>query len=241
MKRQKLRKALVLISFLLFPITLYYLSPYLIIQGAYEGIVTGSFIVFTLIFLVSLFMGRAFCGWVCPAGGLQECCTMAVDKKAKGGKLNWIKYIIWIPWVSIIILMFKTAGGFKQIDFFYQTDHGVSVTSPQAYIIFYAVILLIVVLSLTAGRRSFCHYACWMSPFMIIGSKLKNALKYPSLHLKANKDKCISCSACTKKCPMSLEVMDMVHSGTMTNSECILCGECVDVCPKSVIKYSIND
>ena len=239
MKRQRLRKALVLISFLLFPITLYYFSPYLIIQGAYQGIVTGSFIVFILMFLASLFLGRAFCGWVCPAGGLQECCTLVVGKKTRGGKLNWIKYIIWIPWVSIIILMFKTSGGFKQINFFYQTDHGVSITSPQAYIIFYAVILLIVVLAFTAGRRSFCHYACWMAPFMIIGTKLKNVFKYPSLHLKPDQDKCISCKSCTKKCPMSLEVMDMVHKGTMTNSECILCGECVDVCPKSVIKYSI--
>ena len=45
MNRQNLRKLLLMISMLLFPITIWYMSPYLIIQGAMEGIVSGSFIV----------------------------------------------------------------------------------------------------------------------------------------------------------------------------------------------------
>jgi ferredoxin-type protein NapH len=80
-----------------------------------------------------------------------------------------------------------------------------------------------------------------MSPFMILGNMIKNKLKYPSLHLRVQEEKCINCSACTKKCPMSLEVMDMVHKGNMHNSECILCGECIDGCPKAVISYGIKN
>ncbi|MCA1076459.1 hypothetical protein K9O30_22675 [Clostridium bowmanii] len=48
MKRQNIRKALIIISFLLFPITIYYFSPFLIIEGMTKGIITGSFILFTL-------------------------------------------------------------------------------------------------------------------------------------------------------------------------------------------------
>ena len=47
MNRQNIRKLLLIISLLLFPITIWYMSPYLIIQGAMEGIITGSFVVFT--------------------------------------------------------------------------------------------------------------------------------------------------------------------------------------------------
>lgn len=241
MKRQKLRKALIICSFLLFPITIYYLSPYVIIMGASEGIITGSFVVFGLLFLASLFLGRAFCGWVCPAGGLQECCTLAVDKRAKGGKRNWIKYIIWVPWISIIALIAAKAEGLKKVDFFYMTKYGISISEPGAYIIFYFVILIIVIMAFAGGRRSMCHYVCWMAPFMIIGSKIKNKLGYPSLHLKSEKDKCIGCNSCTKKCPMSLEVMYMVQKSNMKNDECILCGECVDTCPKKAIKYAIKN
>lgn len=241
MKRQRLRKAFTLISFLFFPITIYYFSPYLIVQGAYEGIITGSFIVFGLMFLTSLILGRAFCGWVCPAGGLQECCTMASDKRAKGGKLNWIKYLIWMPWISLIAIMLVKAAKIKGVDFIYMTDHGVSVTNPMSYIIFYAVIFPIVILALTAGRRSFCHYVCWMAPFMIIGSKIKDAIHYPSLHLEVNKNNCISCKQCTKKCPMSLEVESMIKKGNIRDLECILCGQCIDTCPKNVIRYSFKN
>lgn len=237
MKRQKVRKAIGIISFLLFPITLYYFSPYLIILGAMKGIITGSFIVFTAMFILSLFFGRGFCGWLCPGGGLQECMILANDKKAKGGKLNWIKFAIWLPWV-ITIISLLAIGGIKEIDFFYHTNNGISVTNPFSYIIFYSVVFLIVIMSLTSGKRSFCHYVCWMAPFMILGTKIKQLFRYPSINLKADKSKCIGCKQCNKKCPMSLEVEAMVSKNSMINSECILCGECIDICPKSVIKYS---
>lgn len=241
MKRQKVRKFLAILSFLLFPVTIYYFSPYLIIQGASEGIITGSFIVFSAMLLASLFFGRAFCGWLCPAGGLQECLALVSGKKAKGGRRNWTKYAIWIPWIAIIATISIAAGGFRKIDFLYQTTNGISVANTMSYIVYYAVLLLIVVLSLTAGKRGFCHYSCWMSPFMIIGTKIKDLMKIPSLHLSADPDKCIDCKQCTKKCPMSLEVDTMVKKGCMRNTECILCGECVDVCPKSAIKYRVTN
>lgn len=71
MERQNVRKLILIISMLLFPLTIWYMSPYLIIQGATKGIVTGSFIVFLLMLLGALFFGRLFCGWICPMGGMQ--------------------------------------------------------------------------------------------------------------------------------------------------------------------------
>lgn len=240
MRRQKIRKLLILISFLLFPITIYYLSPYLIILGATEGIITGSFMVFIGMFITALFFGRGFCGWICPVGGLQDCMTLVSDRKTKGGRLNLIKYFLWVPWIAIIVLLGLKSGGFNKPDFLYQTTYGISIAEPGAYIIYYAVLLLIVILSLKAGKRAFCHYVCWMAPFMIIGTKIKEYLNIPSLQLKADGSKCISCKQCTKKCPMSLDVEEMAKKGSMKNTECILCGECVDVCPKAVIKYGIR-
>ncbi|NPV43691.1 MAG: 4Fe-4S binding protein [Firmicutes bacterium] len=46
---------------------------------------------------------RVKCGWLCPVGGLQEICTVSVNKRAKGGKRNWIKYIIWVPWIKQLL------------------------------------------------------------------------------------------------------------------------------------------
>jgi ferredoxin-type protein NapH len=41
----------------LFPLIYYYLSPYLIIMGATEGIIAGDFIAFAGLFITSLFLG----------------------------------------------------------------------------------------------------------------------------------------------------------------------------------------
>ena len=241
MNRQRIRKALTIIMFVLFPVIYYYFSPYLIIMGAAEGIVAGSFIVFLSLFVISLFFGRAFCGWICPAGATQELCAKVNSKNFKGGKRNWIKYFIWAPWVSIIAVMFVQAGGAKAVDPLYQTYYGISIQDLPSTIMFLAIAGLIAGIALVAGKRASCHSICWMAPFMIIGTKIKNAIGWPSLHLATNKGECIQCKQCSKNCPMSLDVQEMVQEESMTNTECILCGSCVDTCPKNAIKYSFSN
>ncbi len=236
-KRQQVRKSILFISFLLFPITIFYLSPYLIIIAGLKGIASGSFIMFGVLLIFSLFGGRAFCGWVCPAGGLQDCCSMVSGKAAKGGWRNLIKYVIWLPWLISITLLFIMAGGIKKIDMLFATDHGISVSGLWSYIPYLAVVALFVILSLRFGKRSACHYICWMAPFMVIGNAIKNKLQYLSLHLESDKEKCIHCRLCSQKCPMSLDVFEMVQQEQLNDSECILCGECIDSCVKGVIEY----
>ncbi len=238
-RRTKIRKTILLISLLLFPITLNYLSPYLIIQGSFAGIATGSFLLFASLFVSSLFFGRAFCGWICPGGALQDC-GLNVKDKPVGCKMNRVKHFIWIPWVIAIAAGFILAGGIKSIEPLYFTDHGISVSAPENYIVYYFVIALILGVSLIFGRRAFCHSLCWMAPFMVIGSKIKDKLKYPALHLEAEPDRCIECKLCEKSCPMSLPVSAMVKENHMNHVECILCGNCEDVCPQGAIHLKIG-
>jgi polyferredoxin len=77
-----------------------------------------------------------------------------------------------------------------------------------------------------------------MAPFMVIGTKIRNLLHLPGLHIAPDSSKCVSCGQCNKNCPMSLDVVHMVQSGKCENPECILCGACVDSCSKKVLCYS---
>jgi len=240
LKRQNIRKALGIIAFLMFPVVIFYFSPYLIVIGAARGVVAGSFIIFSIQFIISLFLGRWLCGYACPVGGLQECLMLANNKKAKGGARNIIKYCLWVPWLTAIVILFVRAGGIKEVDFFYHTQFGVSLYAPFTYAIYYGVILVIVVPALIMGKRAFCHYVCWMAPFMIVGTKVSGLLKIPRLRMKAIKNNCIGCGKCSDKCPMSLAVQKMVESESIKSAECILCGECVDTCPKKAIRYSFR-
>lgn len=240
MRMQKIRKALIYFSLLLFPVTINYFSPYIIVDGASQGIINGSFIVFTLLFFVSLFLGRGFCGWFCPGAGLQEACFAIRDKKARGGRADWIKYSIWIPWIGVIVLLAIAARGYHRIAPLYLTEHVVSLIEPVDYVKYFFFVGLIVTLALIAGKRAFCHYLCWMAPFMVIGRKIRNTFTWPALHLRVHNDKCKNCNTCTENCPMSLNVNGMVHKGNMENAECILCGTCVAGCPEGVIKFAYS-
>jgi ferredoxin-type protein NapH len=237
--RQKLRKGIILVSFFLFPATFYYLSPVLIIQATVGHIINGSFILFLFMFLSALVLGRAYCGWVCPGAGCQEALFSARDKKVLKG--DYIKWLIWVPWVGAIVILAIMGGGYTQIDFFYQTTHGLSIGDVGALIAYFSVLLLLIVLpALIFGKRSFCHHLCWMAPFMILGRKVRNIFDWPSLQLQAESEKCTHCQTCTEHCPMSLPVESMVHQKKMEKTECILCGTCIDGCPSGVIKYAFH-
>ena len=238
--RQPIRRALILLAFILFPLTINYFSPYLIIDGAAQGILSGSAITFALMFLGSLFLGRAWCGWACPAAGLQEACAMVNGRKVNNRR-NWIKWVIWLPWLAGIIALFVAAGGVQQVDVLHKTEKVISVAEPMNWIIYYSVVTLIAGVSLAVGNRAFCHYVCWMAPFMILGRRMRNALRLPALRLQVQPEQCVDCKQCVRHCPMSLDVNGMVQLGSMENSECILCGNCVDVCAQKVIAYRFDN
>jgi polyferredoxin len=235
-RRQSIRCALIIASFLLFPVTLNYFSPALIIMAAAAGVLSASACVFLAQFVSALFLGRAFCGWLCPGAGLQEACFLAQSRAVNGGKCDWIKYMIWLPWVSLIIYLL-TRHGLHGANFFFLMESPISVDAPNRYPIYLTVTGLIFLLSLSVGKRGFCHVGCWMAPFMILGTHVQRRLGIPALHLRAAPEKCVQCHVCTGNCLMSLDVTAMVQRGDMASSECILCGTCIDACQHKAIRY----
>jgi polyferredoxin len=233
--RQRVRAGLIVMSFFLFPVTFYYLSPAVSTLGALEGVITGAVLLFAAQFASALVLGRAFCGWVCPGAGGQEALFRARDRHVAGGRWNWIKYFIWVPWLGNIVFALVRLG-VRRVDPLYMTNSGLSAADVQGLATYIVIIgLLVLAPSLVFGRRAFCHYLCWMAPFMVIGRRLGDALRIPALRLRAERERCTKCGTCTANCPMSLEVQAMVGRGSMRNDECILCGACADSCPKAAI------
>ena len=240
MKRQNVRKLLQMISLLIFPLTIYYFSPVLILQGAAQGIIAASAITFGLQFLLAIIFGRAFCSYLCPAGALQDIACEVNDKPAKLGKRVYIKSVIWIIWIVTITVSYILQREKLHVDVSFMMSNGMSIAQQQDFIIYYFIVAILVLPGLFLGKRATCHYLCWMAPFMQLGTKLRRALHLPGLRLEAHKENCVGCNQCTKHCPMSLDVKDMVQKGTMYHSECILCGRCVDSCSKQALKYTFH-
>jgi ferredoxin-type protein NapH len=235
-----IRKAMLLVSMLVFPVVLSYLSPYVIIMAASMGIVSGSALVFMGLLVSSLFFGRMWCGWLCPGGAVQEFAFGANDRRVNGKKLDWIKWVIWVVWLGLTLFLLINAGGILKVMPFIGTTMGISVLEFHMYVIYYGVLLLLVAPALLFGRRWMCHTFCWMAPFMIIGRRIANWLNLPGVRLKAYSDNCIACGRCTAVCPMSLEVQAMVLDRKTEHLECILCKSCVAVCPKDVLTVRVD-
>lgn len=238
-RRQRLRQLTILLALLLFPVTLYYFSPALPFQGASEGVLNGSLIIFAVLFLSALVLGRSYCAWACPGAGLMEP-LFAVNARPAPARLRWLQWTIWVVWAGGLAAMVWANGGYRRVDFFYQTEGGLSLTPTIPYIVYYVVVGLMLTLSIAVGRRGFCHSVCWMAPFMVLGRRLSNALNLPALRLQAEPARCVSCHKCAQNCPMSLDVTAMVQAGRMEAEACILCGTCVDNCAKHAIQYRFS-
>jgi ferredoxin-type protein NapH len=238
--RQKVRLLIIFISLLLFPVTLNFFSPYVSIDGAMAGIVSGSVIVFSLQFISGLFFGRAWCAWLCPVAGLSEI-GMTVNKKIPSvRKLTFIRYSIFAVWFSILIASFVIAGGIKGINPLHLTENIISVDEPVKYITYYLVVFIFFGLTVGIGRRAACHGICWMSPFLVGGYLSGKLLHLPQLRIKSNPPDCTDCKTCSGKCPMSIPVSTQIKSGEVTSLDCILCGQCVDGCPNRVLGYGFR-
>ena len=93
-------------------------------------------------------------------------------------------------------------------------------------------------LVLLFGRRGFCYRGCWIYPIIAASTYIGRRLRVPSLHVAVqDKEACLDCKKCDRNCPMSIDVMTVVHNGGTFPNNCVQCGTCIDTCPKNVLTY----
>lgn len=236
---QKIRKPIVISTAILFHLLLIFhlfFSPVIIVMASFNGIINASLIAFVLMFLLSLFFGRAYCSWFCPGCGVQEILSLFLKRKSKNSDALFIKYFIFAIWIGAIVMGY-IINGFRDVDMTYGM---MDVTFERKIILTTGAILIIVPLTAIFGQFASCKYVCWQAPFMIIGTKIRDYLQLRGLRLKANLNNCTSCKICNKKCPMNLDVLGNINKEKLNDTECILCGSCIDNCKQKVIKYSMT-
>lgn len=207
------------------------------------GLMSGFallFYVFGFMALFAVIFGRAFCGWACPMGLLQDATNKTgVPGKASpklrlgdaSGKLRYLKYAFLpiIPIMSYITLdLFYTnfcpVGGLTGTVptlALYSSDWSPSNWFPVKIISLILFLLLIIIVG-----RGWCKYFCPVGAFLAPWNKLSG------LKLKRG-EKCTDCGLCEKRCPM-----DIKDIGVKPEMECILCGRCTEACPSKSLRFS---
>ncbi len=203
-----------------------------------ETLLTTSLLTFSILFGVlgvSILAGRAFCGWMCPLGTLQDLLANLSDRIFKNRRPDRRKNAVKLPirvseknagWlrglkylVLVIILLASTMAVYPPLQeicparaIFNFKDH-----TP----LLWSVLITFLVTSLV-NRRLWCKYLC------PLGAVLAPFNKLSPLRLVVDKAKCSSCLRCESACPMDIvELTDNLRS-----PECIQCLECQEACPE---------
>lgn len=209
------------------------------VETLYKYLTTGKFLsyvaVSAIILLVSLLLmalagRRAFCGWLCPFGGLQEWFGSAGRRVIGNRHLTMPplldKYLRYLKYVVLALIVYFTWLTDRLV--FRAYDPWVAFMhlweGPEVIKTFpVGIAVLIVVL---AGSflfdRFFCKYLC------PLGALIALAGLPGALIIRRNRDICISCGICSRICPMNVRV-DL--AGPVKDPECINCLDCQVNCP----------
>ena len=218
--------------------SLHAICPFGGVVSVYQFITTGtfvrkvhsaSFILMWIVFVLTLFLGPVFCGWVCPFGSIQEWFGKLGRKIFKKRFNRIIPYKVdrilrYLRYVALGLIVYMTATTatlmFANIDPYFALFN--FWTSEVAI---GGVIVLIVVLLLSLlVERPFCKYAC---PY---GALLGAFNLFRIFKIRRNTSTCINCKACDRSCPMNIPVST---SGAVRNHQCITCLKCTteQACP----------
>ena len=155
-----------------------FMSPVVPVLAARLGIIPGSLLVQAALFVLSLFLGRAFCGWFCPGAGMQELLALVIHRGAGRGWGDRVKYAICGAWSVLILSMLFQAGGLPRVDVSFGTrSNGI----VQEILMRTGHFVIIGVLGAIFGAWASCRYICWIAPFLVLGRRVRDFVRLPGL------------------------------------------------------------
>jgi polyferredoxin len=202
-----------------------------------------------VVIVLTLFVGRFFCGFACPLGTINQFTgwlgrlTLNPAGRVEANrhrKLQAVKYYLLICLLALALTGSVQTGVFDPLPLLHRSvnlalaplaDNRLGVLSDEPR--FYASAWLLGVVFLTvvglnlAWPRFFCRFVC------PLGGLFGLLSRYSPWRLGKTTDRCGECRICEEYCEGACR-----PSGTIILSECVLCMNCLDRCPVGRVTFA---
>ena len=200
----------------------------------------APFYIVGILLCFGVILGRTICGWLCPAGLVQELLHKIPSPKIRKSKatrlLSFLKYGILAVFAVIIplwnglqnvplpafckyICPAGTLGGAAAL--LAHPANADKFSMLGALFTQKWVILCLLALLCVFVYRAFCRFLCPLGAIYGLFNRFCLA------GVRVREDQCVRCGQCLDVCPMDIR--------RLGDHECIGCGRCVEACPKGAI------
>lgn len=204
------------------------------------GTLPGALLWGIALILVTLVLGRAFCGWICPLGTLQQLASWLLSARTKRESLvanRWRPWFALKTYLLVALLVGAVFGGLQMglLDPLSLLARGLSSglwpllpggrAVPAGWLS--AVLLLAIIIASRYLPRLFCRALCPLGAFLGLFAR------FSIFRIGRGENACSDCRLCSFACQGADEPL-----GAHRVAECHVCLNCLPKCPEGALSYS---
>jgi ferredoxin-type protein NapH len=193
----------------------------------------GAAIGHTMVTVIAgpLVFGRALCGWGCWRAMVLELLPVGRGRGRRRG-----------PWAALPYVGLATSAGSAALGYVLVRHRpggsGAPAEAGLASVLVACGVYYVASIGLALAlddQRAFCKYLCPSSAI------LRWTSRPALLRVRALAGACNGCGACTRACPMDIDVAALAGTGQRVGAgECVLCQRCVQACPTGALRLAFR-
>ena len=205
-----------------------------------KGQVTAGTVFLCALVVLTVVLGRVFCGWGCHFALFQDVLTGLFDRLGVRVPFRRSRLELVIPPILFFVtLAYPILSWWRHSGV--PSRASVDLAYPEVWHLLpglKGVVLIlvidVVVLTLLFGSRAFCRYLCPYGLFL----KPLHALS-PVRVVKVGN--CSGCGQCARACPMGVPIKHEVETfAVIRDLNCMNCGDCIPACPEGALKLGVT-
>ncbi len=204
------------------------------------GYVNAGFLLFVALILLTLVVGRFFCGWACHVVAYQDLCAWLLRRIGLRPHPVRSRVLVFVP-ICTALYMFAWPQVTRWLDgrdfpalVLHLTTDSFWATFPGPWIAALTVLVDGFLIVWLLGGKGFCTYGC---PY---GAVFGVADRFAPGRIRVT-SACEQCGHCTANCTSNVRVHEEVaRFGMVVDPGCMKCLDCVAGCPKNALYFGLR-